>query len=355
MRKLATIRRIQNLTPITEADKIEVAQLDDWFCIVKKGEFQVGDKAVYFEVDSFLPEEARYAFLGSCKKTYQDVVGYRIKTMKMKGVISQGLALPLSLFPELKGDEVDVTEQLRVVKYDVSILSTTAASGNPAGNFPTFIPKTEQERIQNLPTYYENYKNELFEETLKLDGSSCTMYKIAVKLNFFDKVKKFFGFKVNSSRFGVCSRNLEIKETAEVKSAFWDMAYKYGIKDNLPIGYAIQGELVGPRIQSNHEKVTQNEFFIFDVWDIAEQRYLTSEERKPFVRIYLGPELHIPVVNEAVHIFRECENVVDLLKRVKGRSINLGTVSEGRVYKMLRNPSISFKVINPEYLLRHEK
>ena len=354
MRKLATIRRIRSLTPIAGADKIELARLDDWFCIVKKGEFQVNDNAVYLEVDSFLPEEDRYAFLASCKKTYQGVVGYHIKTMKMKGVISQGLALPLNLFPELQEDKIDVTDQLKVIKYEVSSGPIATATSNHAGNFPSFIPKTEQERIQNLPTYYEYHSNDLFEETLKLDGSSITMYKIALNLNFLDKVKKFFGFSVNTSHFGVCSRNLEIEETLGVNNAFWDVAYKYDIRNKLPIGYALQGELVGPKIQGNREKVTENRFFIFDVWDITRQQYLTPAERKNFVARYFDLKLHVPVVNEAIPIFQECRGVADLLKRVEGESFNPNTLSAGRVYKMRHNPAVSFKVINPKYLLRYE-
>ena len=164
MRKLVTIRKVLNLIPIANADRIELVQLDDWFCIVKKGEFQIGDKAVYFEVDSFLPVESRYSFLESSKKEYLGVQGYRIKTMKMKGVVSQGLALPLSLFPEIKGNEEDVTEKLKVIKYDVAEASPSSNSlkaADASGKFPDFIPKTDQNRIQNLPRYYHMYTNDL--------------------------------------------------------------------------------------------------------------------------------------------------------------------------------------------------
>jgi hypothetical protein len=149
MRKLASIKKIKSVSPISGADRIELVQLDDWFCIAKKNEFNIGDKAVYFEIDSFLPVEDRYSFLESSKRDYLGVQGYRIKTMKMRGVISQGLALPLNIFPEIKGNEDDVTDILKITKYDVADASPSANSlkaGDASGSFPIFLRKTDQER-----------------------------------------------------------------------------------------------------------------------------------------------------------------------------------------------------------------
>lgn len=386
MRKLASIKRIKSVSPINNADKIELVQLDDWFCIAKKGEFKVGDKAVYFEIDSFLPVEDRYSFLESSKKEYLGMQGYRIKTMKMRGVISQGLALPLTMFPEIKGNEDDVTDVLKITKYDVADASPSAnslKSGEASGKFPDFIPKTDQNRIQNLTRYYEAYKDELFEETLKLDGSSCTIYKVKAELSFKDKIKQFFGVNVESVHFGVCSRNLEIRRPdsttaitdsiiTRIKSTFtskktnsnlkakqsdfWNIALKYNIEKMLPVGYAIQGEMIGPKIQDNHEKVSENDFYIFDIYDIVNKRYLSSEDRLNFIDKYFNNTVkHVPVVNKAVAIFKECEDINQMLKRVDGESINPGTISEGRVYKMLNNPAITFKCINNKYLVKCEK
>lgn len=386
MRKLASIKRIKSVSPITGADRIELVQLDDWFCIAKKSEFNVGDKAVYFEIDSFLPVESRYSFLESSKRDYLGLQGYRIKTMKMRGVISQGLALPLNMFPEIKGNEDDVTDILKITKYDVADASPSGNSlkaGEASGSFPSFIPKTDQNRIQSLTRYYEIYKDELFEETLKLDGSSCTIYKIKAELSFKDRIKQFFGGNVESVHFGVCSRNLEIRRpdsSADVvndivtriknmfiskkinsnlkskQSDFWNVAYKYDIEKMLPVGYAIQGEMVGPKIQNNHENVKENTFYVFDIYDILNQKYLSSEDRLNFMQTYFNNTVpHAPVVNKAVAIFKECEDISQMLKRVDGESINPGTISEGRVYKMINNPAITFKCINNNYLVKCEK
>lgn len=360
MRKLVTIQEIKELVPIEGKDRIQLARVLGWWLIVKKGEFEVGDLGVFFEIDSFLPKEDRYAFLGKTTK-YLGNEGYRIKTMKMGGVISQGLILPLSFFYENLDKPIgtEVTELLKVVKYDVELVENANSGrlsvGKPSGSFPSFIPKTDQTRIQSLPMFFNMYKDMLFEETLKLDGSSCTMYKIkAEKTGWFERVKKFFGFDITYEHFGVCSRNLEIIQSTDQdkKSDFWAAAEKYQIKKHLPVGYAIQGEVIAPNIQSNHEKVTSVEFYIFDVYNITEQRYLLPTERQEFVKTYLPTAKHIPITTKEIAILQL--SLEDILSRVEGQSINPGTISEGRVYKSLTDPSISFKAISNKYLLKEK-
>ena len=367
-RKLVSIRKINNKLPIEGADFIECVVVDGWELVAKKGEFQINDLCVYFEIDSFIPEDARYSFLKDIRE-HQGRKGYRIKTIKLRKQISQGLALPVSLFPELsnyiEGDEV--TQALNVIKYDNStnISAGGVKIGKAFGKFPSFIPKTDEERIQNLTSWFERYKDDEWEESLKLDGSSCTMYKIKKDITIFDKIKKLFGFKVQLSHFGVCSRNIELKNNNQYNklfqnnekelefntSDFWSVAIKYSVEDKIPEGYAVQGELIGPKIQANHEKVQNLEYYIFNVYNIKENKYLTPDERKEFVTKYDLP--HVPVLG-FVKIFQECKNVHELLDRVRGESMNKGTVSEGRVFK-LKNGTRSFKCINNEYLLKCEK
>lgn len=375
-RKLVSIQTVRKLLPINGADFIEVALINDWSVIVKKNEIKEGDSCVFFEIDSLLPEEPRYGFLASSKKDYFGTPRYRIKTMKMRGVISQGLALPLSSFPEIHqnfkvGD--DVTELIHVIKYDPEIATGNEKkhkANNSQGKFPSFIPKTDQERIQNLPHYYELYKDHLWEETLKLDGSSLTVYKISKQLTFFDRFKKFFGATVSAYHVGVCSRNLELKPSDNfsktfanngqlseyVQSDFWKIVLELDIAHRIPEGYAIQGELIGPKIQANHEKVSQNEFHIFDVYDVQNHRYLLPAERYSFLVDNNMSDLnHVKLASSPVKIFKECPDLESLQKRVSGQSINLGTISEGRVYKSCTVPGLSFKCISNEYLLKSEK
>jgi RNA ligase (TIGR02306 family) len=200
-RKLATIRKIAEIRPIEGADKIEAAKVDDWWIIIQKNKHNVGDLILFFEIDSFLPVEEKYEFLrkSSFKSTKNLGDGFRIKSMKMKGQISQGLIFPLEDFsPEIRkmGDLYeegqDFTEILKIQKYENPISANLA--GIARGNFPSFIPKTDQERYQNLRKRdLEKYLNMPFEVTLKMDGTSMTVYK-------------------NEDDFGICLINIILKK-----------------------------------------------------------------------------------------------------------------------------------------------
>lgn len=373
LRKLVSIRTMGKVFPIPGADRIVLGMVDDWQVIIKKDEIKEGEKFVFFEIDSLLPEEPRYEFLKASKRDYFGTPKYRIKTIKMRGCLSQGLALPLSTFPELTGKEDgDVSTLLKVIKYDPEFYDSKPGSGpkasNAEGKFPSFIPKTDQERIQNLPHYYETYKDHLWEETLKLDGSSLTAYKIDRPLSTWAKFKSLFGIKTPDYHFGVCSRNLELKRTDTYsktfingdkvseynQSDFWKIMIELEVEKYLHKGYAIQGELIGPKIQANHEKVSQNEFYIFDIYDITAGRYLMPDERREFlVKYFTGSDVcHVPVAMQACNIFDICPNLESLQNRIKGKSLNTGTISEGRVYKSCTIPGLSFKCISNEYLLK---
>ncbi len=368
-RKLVTIQQITAITDIPGADLIALATIQGWQVIVKKTEFSVGDACLFFEIDSFLPLEPRYEFLKKTTK-FDGKEGYRLKSMKMRSCLSQGLALPLSMFPEITNpkEDFDYAEKLGVIKYDNEIQAYSGKpglkSGKARGNFPSFIPKTDQPRIQNLTKYFSTLVDEEFEETLKLDGSSMTCYKIIHTPTLWERVKSIFGIKHKAYHFGVCSRNLELKRTANAsqtfdnqgkisiydQSDFWTAAYKYKLEDKLPIGYAIQGELIGPKIQANHEKVTELQYYVFDVFNIKTGLYLLPLERREFCALHNIPP--VPVVSTSFKALQL--GLENLLKHVEGQSMNPGTVSEGRVYKHNTKP-ISFKAISNKYLLGSEQ
>ena len=368
-RKLVTVRKISALTDIPGADLISLSTIDGWQVIVKKTEFTIGDACLFFEIDSFLPLEPRYEFLKKTTK-FDGKEGYRLKSMKMRSCLSQGLALPLSMFPEITDpkEDFDYSEKLGVIKYDNEIQAYSGKpglkSGKARGNFPSFIPKTDQPRIQNLTTYFSTLVDEEFEETLKLDGSSLTCYKIIHTPTLWERVKSIFGIKHKAYHFGVCSRNLELTPTANNRlvfdnqgkesiydqSDFWTAAYKYKLEDKLPTGYAVQGELIGPKIQDNHEKVIELQYYVFDVFNIKTGLYLLPQERREFCALHDIP--HVPVVNTS---FKPLQLGLDnLLKHVEGQSMNPGTISEGRVYKHVTKPT-TFKAISNKYLLGSEQ
>ena len=373
MRKLATIQKVQALHEIKGADFIEICQINGWQCITKKGEVKLNDLVVYFEIDSFLPDNDYFSFLPK-KTTYEGKQGYRLKTIKLKKAISQGLVLPISHFKHhlsslttmKEGD--DVTEILDVIKYDPESQEYAQKPGLKAGrargNFPSQIPKTNQERIQNLTHLWKTLDPEMtFEESLKLDGSSMTCYKVSVPPTLWQRIKAIFTFKTETVHFGVCSRNLELskKDSAVIvfdnqgtsseysQSNFWATAIKYNLQDKLPIGYAIQGELIGPKIQANHEKVNTLEYYVFDVFDITTGLYLPPQERVAFCAIHNIP--HVPITDTKAQPFKK--TLQELLAHVDTESMNPNTISEGRVYKS-NTSQLTFKVINNRYLIKNE-
>ena len=175
-RKLATVRTIREITSIDGADRIEIVKVDGWQSITQKNQFKLGDQAVYFECDSWLPNEPRYAFLKErCYRKNELGEGMRLKTMKLKKQLTQGLLMPLSDYPEIPcnadgryNEELDYTELLNVKLYEVPVSANLA--GQVRGQFPSYITKTDEERIQNEIEYFSLYKDVTFEASEKLDG-----------------------------------------------------------------------------------------------------------------------------------------------------------------------------------------
>lgn len=346
MRKLATIQTIKGIRPIQNADAIEVATVLGWNVVTKKGEFSIGDLAIYFEIDSFLPVQPTFEFLrkGCYKQLPDGTEGFRLRTVRLRGQLSQGLLLPLTVFPHIDfsnlsvGDEV--TELLGVTKFEPPIPASLA--GEVKGLFPPFIRKTDQERIQNLyDDYAQTFSSEPWEVTVKLDGSSGTYY-------------------INDGQFGVCSRNLELRETEG--NTFWKIARSFNIEETLRkihaetgMNLALQGEVIGEGIQGNKEKIKGHAFYIFDIYDIDNQRYMTPKERREvFVNFIADTGVnHVPILEEAYYPFEQL--LESLLEFASGPSQNPQTPREGLVFKTNRRVElygdiVSFKVISNQFL-----
>ena len=344
-RKLASIRRVLSVAPIEGADKIECITIDGWKLVSQKGNFQPGDLCVYFEIDSFLPVKPEFEFLrkGCYKNTEHLGEGFRIKTIKLKGQISQGLALPLKEFNLTQFQEGDdVTSVLEVRKWEVPIPAQLA--GKIKGNFPVFIPKTDAERAQNLvrnisKTFYNSY----FEVTQKLNGSSMTVY------HYNDYV-------------GVCSRNLDILE--DDTNSFWRIANQLKLpsllkeyKKTRDKHIAIQGELIGPGVQKNREGLKDLDFYVYNIYDINEARYVNPDERALMMIQFekMGYKMnHVPIIGKmrVSEIARDRSEIMpSLLLFAQGKSLNKDTPREGVVFKDYGS-EFNFKVINNDYLLQ---
>lgn len=351
-RKLASIRKIKKIEPIKGADRIVKAVVDGWELVTQKSNnFKPGDLVVYFEIDSLLPISEKFKFLEQYKVSAKNSVngeGYRLKTIKLRGQISQGLILPLERiegeegwFLDIPGEDLwkvnegdDVTETLEIKKYEKPIPAQLA--GKIRGNFPSFLRKTDQERLQNLfddRFYQEKILDNFYEVTLKLDGSSMTVY-------------------YNDGKFGVCSRNLDLLETED--NAFWQVARKLDLENKLAAlgrNVAIQGELMGPGVQGNREKLEELDFFVFDMFDIDKHEYLNTLERRMFVKQL--DLRHVPVL-DVCQDFDGFMNIKDYLRYAERPSMNPDVQAEGIVFKNIKNPDISFKVISQTYLLQEE-
>lgn len=354
MRKLATIRRIDSLTPIPGAQNIETARIDGWDVVVKINEFAVGDYCIYHEIDSLLPDLPMYDFLvqkigkiypieyiGS--STASDVMTLkprsekmaRLQTIRLRGQFSQGLALPTSVLniPWSYGD--DLTSYLGVKKYELPV--PTQLAGLIRGSYPSWLPKTDQERVQNI---WDKLVGDGLEYRVeeKLDGSSISIY-------------------MEKGRIGVTSRNVDFKMEGNDDNVFVSTAKKSGLieflekldnKDQNNI--AIRGELVGPGIQGNIYRLKEHRIYIFDVW--KNNRYLFPEERDVFFAANFEKFHFVPVL---VSRMKLPDRIDEVIKMADGSSDLLCRPREGLVFKSLRNSGHtyqSFKSISREFLLK---
>ena len=339
MRKLATIRKIDALRPIPDADAIECAVVGGWTAVVKRGEFKAGDFAVYCEIDSWIPHElAPFLSKGKEPRVFDGIAGERLRTMKLRGQLSQGLLLPLSTLTmvELELFEgLDVSYPLGIVKYEAPIPAQLA--GEVKGMFPGWIQKTDQERVQNLTEEFDHWLKEqhAWEVTEKLDGSSMTVY-------------------LRDGEFGVCSRNLELKPSET--NSLWKVAIRNDLELKLRRAnrnLALQGELIGEGIQGNPYKQKAQEFFLFDIYDIDTSKYLTPAERNAFVEEHNIK--HVPVIAFGAELWDTLGiNSIDgILKFAEGKSVMgmIGCEREGLVFKS-KAMQCSFKAISNKFLLK---
>ena len=344
-RKLSTIRKIKEINPIEGADAIELAVVDGWQVVVAKNVgHRVGDLVVYCEIDSFLPIEPEFEFLRkSSYKKMGDQEGFRLKTIKLRGQISQGLILPYSVIPIAQfataadlPEGMDVSEMLGIVKYEPPIPAQLA--GRVKGTFPSFLRKTDEERIQNLEKEYTEWtlsSKHQFYATEKLDGSSFTCY-------------------IKNGEFGVCSRNMDLLETED--NTFWAVARKLDLENKLRSfgkNICFQGEMVGSGIQGNHYNMKDQTVFFYNIFLIDEREYVGYDE---FRNMLFDLDLAcVPVLSYPFNFPADSEaafpTVSALLRSAEGKSVlNDKVEREGLVIRSM-DRTISFKVISNKFLL----
>lgn len=335
-RKLATIQNIAEIKSIEGADKICAYRINGWWIVDSNNKYQVGDLVVFLEVDSWVPTElAPFLSKGKEPREFEGVKGERLRTVKLRGQLSQGLLLPLeptcaNIESELF-EGLDVTLPLNILKWERPMNAQLA--GMARGNFPAAVPKTDQERIQNLTRSFEEYQLDTWSITEKLDGSSCTFY--------LD----------DEDVFHVCSRNLDLKE--DEANSFWKVARKFQIEDimrrNFMKGVAIQGEMIGEGIQGNQYK-TQLDFYVYDMYNTHTGQYILPVQLKAACE-RLGLK-HVPILAEYTEIKEQ--TIQSILDFAEGKSLLNGSNREGVVFKSNTVHDRSFKSISNSWLLKNE-
>jgi RNA ligase (TIGR02306 family) len=333
----ATIQVITDLVKHPNADTLDIATVLGWQIVVKTGEFKVGDKVILVEIDSVCPERPEFEFLRPRK--------FRVKTIKLRGILSQGLLLPLSLLQQEYYEEgMDVSELIGVTHYQKPVPGEGGAciGGRRKGNFPAYVPRTDEPNVQSdLKVLVELHELEYY-ATIKMDGTSGT-------------------FSCKDEDLNICSRNWAYQEPneGEKSTVHWQVERRYNISSILKDygkNIAIQGEICGPGVQKNPSGLKEIDFFVFDVWEIDQQRYFTYQGIEQFCKYY-GLKM-VPIDRIGIFNF----TLEELLRMAEGYYEGTKNRREGIVIRPLEpifSPSLrrrlSFKVKNNVYLLKDEE
>ena len=346
MRQLASVQTVYDIQDIPDSDRIQSARVLGWTVVIEKNKHFNNESIVFVEIDSLLPELPAYEFLRKCCYTSANK-GFRIKSMKLRGCLSQGLILPLSVLGEKAetaqiGD--DVTEMLGIRKWERAPAEGEKARlfGHARGSLPHRIPKTDETRIQSAVHVLERHEGKMFSVTEKYDGTSMSV--------FWDP----------EDGLHVCSRNVDLKPDYEHKwngTAYWDYAIEHDLESvvhQIGDNVVLQGELIGPGIQGNHYKLEALVYRVFNMYDLNTGKYSSYEEMSDRVKeLGLGNTF---LVHEVCNMSLP-NDLQAMLKLSKGKSeygdmqregIVCRAVPEDRDVKLGR---LSFKVINDDFLL----
>jgi len=353
VRKLASIQTVNTVEPIPNADAIEKLRVLGWWVVVKKGDHKPGDKVVYCEIDSLLPERPEFEFFraSSFKPAQTDPegnpvlpAGFRIKTVKLRGQVSQGICFPIAILPPgAPTDEgADVTDLLGVCKWEPPI--PIGMGGKVKGGFPGFLPKTDEIRVQVLEPVLQRHRGKTFYVTEKLDGTSFTTF-------------------LRQDQFGICSRNLWMDE-ADESNILVRVARGLKLEEKLRearecLGHdiAIQAQVIGPGIQKNKYGLKAVTLRVFNVLNVDAYRLL---DHGVMLEVLSGlglepvPQLGTLVLDHTVdELVAFSEGASVLNPQVQREGVVLRSLVEE--YDEDIGGRLSFKAINPKFLLKYDE
>ena len=353
MRTLSSIQRVNAVEPIPNAEAIEKVRVLGWWVVVKKGEYRLGDKIVYCEIDSLLPERPEFEFLraSSFKPAQSDATGaeilpagFRIRTVKLRGQVSQGICFPLSILaPDASGEEgTDVTDLLDVRKWEPPL--PVGMGGRVKGFFPSFLPKTDETRVQLLEATLSRHRGKTFYVTEKLDGTSFSAF-------------------LRQGEFGICSRNLWMDE-ADESNVLARVSRELRLEEKLrnareQLGYdlALQAEVIGPGIQKNKYGLPAVTMRVFNVLNISACELLDHSAMLALLgdlELETVPQLGTIVLGHTVDdLVAFSEGLSTLNPRVQREGVVLRPLAEE--YDEDIGGRLSFKAINPKFLLKYDE
>lgn len=382
-RSLAHIEKIEWIRPIDGADKIELCGVLGWQCVIaKKDGFRVGQSVIYIEIDSVVPDIPQFEFLRDRK--------FRVRTIKLKGQLSQGLIIPIPESLVIRAIGMDVTDTLGITKYltpsereeedqitrralndknklkkfmmRYSWFRSIFLSRNKKSGFPYWVSKTDEERIQNIPHVLEQFADEMIYVTEKIDGQSATFTgkMIPVFNGWLGTIlpKKF--------KFVVCSRNLTTNDRG---SLYWRVAKKYNLEQILKENpnLTIQGEQNDTKVQGNKYGFREPMLHVFNIINHKKGYYYDSFEIHEFCEKYNLPV--VPILGVAIRDspfgddlnYTPClrhlgSTVPDIVEFSKGKSVIANIPREGVVIRCIKGGKkiLSFKCINPDFLLKFD-
>ena len=338
-RKLASVQKITNLTKIGEKFNEEFATVLGWKVVVHINEFNIGEKVIFFEIDSVLPSGKKWTNKIKPKNLH-------IKTRKSYNEICQGFIMKLNILKKvdnfqklnLKIEDLeegyDLTEILEVKKFDEN---SEEGQKELEKKFPSeLIEKSDEIRCQSNLNYIELFAGKEFYSSLKYDGSSST-----------------YLIDPNTKKFKVCSRNMGLD--LNDKNIYNEIAKKYDIQNKLlkyDGTYAIQGEVYGPKVNKNPLKVPELKIAVFTIKDIKNNNYLDFDEM-----VKLCKEMDLPMVEVIEEGVFNYKTIDELVVKSKGNYPGTDGPREGLVYRVKKDwnkdgKRLSFKVINDDYLIK---
>jgi RNA ligase (TIGR02306 family) len=342
--QLASFETITEILPIVGADRIEIARVQGWQSVIRRGDYKVGDRIIFVPIDTVLTPAEWNKHLWDKNDPTKPI---RVRTVRLRGAVSQGLIFPASLVSAQEiwdhmddpDEDVSIAGMLGIIKYEKQLHASL--TGVAKGDFPSqFVSKTDEDNLKSNTRAFAELKNcHAVSISCKLDGTSSTF------------------IKEQDGTFRVCSRNLELHDDAD--NAHWQMARKYQLQELMKPGTVLQGEIVGPKIQGNPMGLNAPELCCFNYKDLKTNKYVHVDEHTlDLIPTGLKWVPHIATLSQAAFQYETIESLQELANKQQYANgaaaegiVLRGLNAEGElVYSESLRKMLSVKIINQNYI-----